>query len=101
MSIGVVKNALPAWFARPLVSCKRLSSKSVLPLNCKPVELLNPEPKLIDVVPPALIVYVPVVTGLSVSPVCDAIALIVVVAETAIGPVYLVELCVGVVPFVV
>jgi hypothetical protein len=66
-----------------------------------PVGVLNPTPKLIDVVPFVLIVYVPELTPLSVSPVSDPIALIVVVAVTEIGPVYFVELCVGVEPSVV
>ena len=48
MSIGVVKKALPAWFTPPLVNCKRVSSRSVLPLNCSPVGTLKPEPKLME-----------------------------------------------------
>jgi len=56
ISIGVVKNALPASLLPPLVNCKRLSSRSVLPLNCIPTGLLKPAPKLIEVVAPVLIV---------------------------------------------
>src|ERR1700722_2969422 len=96
ISIAVVKNALPAWLARPLVSCNRLSSRSVLPLNCRPVGVLKPDPKLIEVLALVLIVNVPVATGLSVSPDFEPIALIVVVAETGIAALYTAELCVGV-----
>ena len=55
-STGVVQKALPASFVPPFVSCKRLSSRPVDPLNCIQPGLLNPMPKLIDVVPLELIV---------------------------------------------
>ena len=49
----------------------------------------------------ALIVYVAVATALFAIPLATAIASIVVVELTLIGPVYFVEEVVGVVPFVV
>ena len=51
ISTGVVQNALPASLVKPLVNCKRLSSRSVEPLNCMQPGLLNPMPKLMEVVP--------------------------------------------------
>ena len=54
--------------------------------------MLNPTPKLIEVVPLVLIVYVPELTPLSVSPVSEPIALMVVVEEMGIAAAYFVEL---------
>ena len=71
-----------------------------MPLNCKPVEVAKPEAKLMFGAL-ALIVNVAVTAGLSLRPGEDAMAVIVVVEVTEIAAVYLVELCVGVVPLVV
>jgi hypothetical protein len=60
----------------------------------------NPMPKFM-VVAFGLIVNVAVTAGLSFRPGEDAIAVIVVVEVTEMGTVYLVELCVGIVPLVV
>jgi hypothetical protein len=60
------------------------------------------EPKgTLCVVPGRLIVYVPEATALLLYPAATAIALIVVVALTVMGPVYGVDAVVGVEPFVV
>jgi hypothetical protein len=56
---------------------------------------------MVSLRPVTPIVYVPVATAESVLPANNAIALIVVVADTAIGPIYWVDPEVGVEPFVV
>ena len=100
MFIGVVKKALPASVCPPFVNCRRLSSRSVEPLNYMPVGVAKPIPKLM-VAALGLIVNVVATGGLSFRPGEDAIAVIVVVEVTEMAVVYFVELCVGVVPFVV
>jgi hypothetical protein len=65
-----------------------------------PVGVENPIPKLM-VAAFGLIVNIAVTAGLSLRPGEDAIAVIVVVEATEMGAVYLVELCVGIVPLVV
>jgi hypothetical protein len=60
----------------------------------------NPMPKLM-VAAFGLIVKVAATAGLSFRPGEEAIAVIVVVEVTEMGTVYLVELCVGIVPLVV
>ncbi len=74
MFCGVVKNALPASFCPPSVSCNRVSSRPVLPLKvmdeaaaAKPVVKFGP------------MVNCAVTTGLLERPVAVASALIVVV----------------------
>ena len=101
MFTGVFAHAEPAWLACPLVNCRRVSASPVLPLNVITVaEELKPLLKSTPV-PPATMLYVAVETGLFESPAAAAIALIVVVFVTWIGPLYKVEAVVGVVPFVV
>src|SRR5580698_4111932 len=77
---ATLKKALPASFCPPSVSCNRLSSRPVLPLNvidegaaAKPTEKLGPT------------AYNAIATGLLERPVAVAIAWIVVVWLTASG----------------
>jgi hypothetical protein len=100
MFMGVVKKTLPASVPPPFVNSSWLETRAAEPLNCKPVEVAKPEPKLMFGAL-ALIVNVAVTAGLSLRPGEDAMAVIVVVEVTEIGTVNFVELCVGVVPLVV
>ena len=88
MFTGVLKNALPAWFVPPFVNCSRVSSRSVLPLNViDDPAVANPFVKLIPV-PPRVIVYVALATGLFDNPLAVAIALTVVVPLMLKAPEY-------------
>ena len=97
---GVVKKTLPASVCPPFVNSSWLLARTAVPLNCKPVELVKPEAKLM-LGALALMVNVAVTAGLSLRPGEDAIAVIVVVEVTEMAAVYFVELCVGIVPLVV
>ena len=100
MFTGVAKKTLPASDAPPSVSWSWLAASFAEPLNWKPVALGKPALKLM-VGALVLIVNVAVMAGLSLRPGEEAMAVMVVVEVTEMGPVYFVELCVGRVPLVV
>jgi hypothetical protein len=76
MLTGVLYQALPASVARPSVSCRRVSSRSVLPLKVITLAAeLKPTGKLAPV--PAPIPYVALACGLVVRPGDVAMALMV------------------------
>src|SRR5216683_5535484 len=76
MLTGVLNHAVPASLESPSVSCSRVSSSCVLPLNVIVLaELLNPLPKLTPVPDP--MVYVALACGLTLSPGDVAMVLIV------------------------
>jgi hypothetical protein len=100
MFIGVVKKTLPASVSPPFVNSSWLLERTAEPLNCKPLEVVKPEAKLMFGAL-ELIVNIAVTAGLSLRPGEDAMAVIVVVEVTEMAVVYFVELCVGVVPLVV
>src|SRR5262249_41743894 len=76
MLTGVLNHALLASFESPSVSCSRVSSSCVLPLNViEPADELNPLPKLMPVPDP--MVYVALACGLRLNPGDVAIALMV------------------------
>src|SRR5215469_16014721 len=98
MFTGVLYQALDASVPPPSVKRNRVPFSAPLPFRII-APAVNPEPRLMTV--PLVSVYVPVETVLLMNPLATAIASIVSVLLTVIGPVYFVDEVVGVVPFVV